>query len=167
VTASIEIVLSSPRWQAALPRLEPMCRRFVAAALAAPSGDGTRTGDVRVALADDAAAHDLNRRFRGIDKPTNVMSFPAHGSDTHRASDPSGLGDILVAFETTAREAKSQRIALADHLAHLLVHGVLHLRGHDHERAAEAEIMEALETDILVRFGVADPYGGSIAERRS
>jgi probable rRNA maturation factor len=73
----------------------------------------------------------------------------------------------MVAFETTAREAKAQGVTTADHLAHLLVHGALHLRGYDHERAADAEIMEALETDILARFGIADPYRGTFAERPS
>jgi probable rRNA maturation factor len=164
----IEISLVDRKWSKTVPMAERICRRFARAALAAPGPFGARSPthrrELRIALGDDRAAHDLNRRFRGIDKPTNVLSFPAHGTDTDRGADPQGLGDIMIAYETTAAEAKVQGIAVADHLAHLVVHGVLHLRGYDHERAGDAEAMETLETDILVRFGVADPYAGTDAE---
>jgi len=162
---TIDIAMPCRKWSKTVPDVERMCRRFARAALAAPPPSAgqvpSEPRNLCVALADDEAAHDLNRRFRGIDKPTNVLSFPAHGQDTDRDADPSGLGDVMIAYETTVAEAKAQGIAVADHLAHLVVHGVLHLRGYDHERPGEADAMETLETDILARFGISDPYAGT------
>lgn len=113
-------------------------------------------------LADDRTLQDLNSRFRGRDKPTNVLSFPSGGGVD------GFLGDIAIAFETCRREAVEQGIAFRCHAAHLIVHGLLHLAGHDHEREEEAERMESLETEILAQLGIADPYrdAGEAAERR-
>jgi probable rRNA maturation factor len=108
-------------------------------------------------LADDATLRALNRRWRAQDKPTNVLSFAAQGEETPPDA-PLLLGDVVLAFETVAREAAAQGKPLGDHLRHLVVHGVLHLLGHDHERREEAALMEALETRILAGLGVADPY---------
>ena len=107
---------------------------------------------VTVLLTDDAAVQDLNARFRGKDAPTNVLSFPAP------ATAHPHLGDIAVAHGVCAREAAAQGKTLADHLSHLVVHGVLHLLGYDHQADATADAMEAMERDILSKLGVADPY---------
>jgi probable rRNA maturation factor len=105
-----------------------------------------------ILLADDSAIQDLNGRFRGQDKPTNVLSFPA-------AANPEGhLGDVALAFGVCAREAAEQRKPLAHHLQHLVAHGVLHLLGYDHMNHDEAEEMEGLERVVLAGLGVADPY---------
>jgi probable rRNA maturation factor len=111
----------------------------------------------------DAEVHALNREWRGRDKPTNVLSFPMLARGELAALAPDGppvlLGDIALAHETCAREAAQKGIALADHAAHLIVHGLLHLAGHDHVASdEEAEAMEALERRILAKLGIADPY---------
>ena len=107
-------------------------------------------GGFSILLADDKTLRRLNRDFRGADKSTNVLSFPA-------ATEAYG-GDIAIAYGVTRREAKAAGKAFADHAVHLAVHGVLHLAGHDHEAPADAKVMEALEVKILARFGIADPY---------
>ena len=108
-------------------------------------------------LTDDAEQQALNRDWRGIDKPTNVLSFPQ--------IEPFGpvfglLGDIVLARETVEREAREQGITLSDHFTHLVVHGFLHILGYDHLDDDEALVMERLETQILGTLGVADPYAG-------
>ena len=107
-------------------------------------------GGFTILLADDKRLRALNRDFRGKDKPTNVLSFPADGA--YR-------GDIAMAYGVTSKEAKAAGKSFADHAAHLAVHGVLHLAGYDHERPKDAQVMEPLEVKILARLGVADPYG--------
>ena len=111
----------------------------------------------------DAEVHALNREWRGRDKPTNVLSFPMLTREYLLALAPDGppelLGDIALAHETCAREAADKGAPLADHAAHLIVHGLLHLAGHDHvESDAQAEAMEALEVKALAILGIADPY---------
>lgn len=112
----------------------------------------------------DAEVHALNREWRGRDKPTNVLSFPMQvRSDlAGLASEgpPVMLGDIALAYETCAHEAAEKGISLETHATHLIVHGLLHLAGHDHvDNNEQAEAMEALETRILAKLGIADPYG--------
>jgi len=112
----------------------------------------------------DAEIHALNREWRQRDKATNVLSFPMLSRDELLALGPNGppelLGDVALAYETCAREAADKGIPLKDHAAHLIVHGLLHLAGHDHETShADADAMEALETKALALLGVADPYG--------
>jgi|SRR5471030_1074953 len=107
-------------------------------------------GGFTILLADDKRLRALNRDFRGKDKPTNVLSFPADGA--YR-------GDIAMAYGVTSKEAKAAGKSFADHAAHLAVHGVLHLAGYDHERPKDARVMEPLEVKILARLGIADPYG--------
>ena len=121
-------------------------------ARAAEAALGDQAGDVVILLTDDAAVADLNGRFRGKEQPTNVLSFPA--PDSARPH----LGDLVLASGVCAAEAAAQRKTLADHLSHLVVHGVLHLLGRDHEDDADAEAMETEERAILARMGVADPY---------
>lgn len=113
----------------------------------------------------DAEVHALNREWRGRDKPTNVLSFPMLAREQLLAlageGPPELLGDIALAHQTCAREAAEKGIALEDHAAHLIVHGLLHLAGHDHEISTrDAEAMEALEIETLALMGIADPYGG-------
>ena len=117
-----------------------------------------------ILFTSDAEVHALNREWRHRDAPTNVLSFPMLEREelANLASDgpPELLGDIALAYETCAREAQDKRISLPDHATHLIVHGLLHLAGYDHETSAgNAEAMEALETKALAMMGIADPYG--------
>jgi probable rRNA maturation factor len=138
-----------------------------AALIQVPQGElltKAATIEVSVKLSDDAEIQALNRDFRGKDKPTNVLSFPMIQPDLIEAIDMGDdgetlLGDIILAHETCAREAAEKGIGLADHVSHLIVHGMLHLIGHDHEEEAEAIAMEAIETRALESLGLADPYG--------
>ncbi|MEN3385309.1 MAG: putative rRNA maturation factor [Hyphomicrobiales bacterium] len=147
---NIDVIVESAQWDA-LPDAQAVARNAIAQALAALNGRAD--AELAVLLTDDAAVRRLNATWRGLDKPTNVLSFPAA-----EAPEPHHLGDIAIAFETTAREAKDEGKPLADHLAHLAVHGFLHLVGYDHESDADAETMEQLERDILARLNVPDPY---------
>ena len=142
----IEIEVEANDWTVALADVEAVVERAAGAAL------GAVEGDVVVLLTDDAAVRDLNGRFRDKDRPTNVLSFPAPESAAPH------LGDIVLAYGVCAAEAADQGKALSSHLTHLVVHGVLHLLGRDHEDDAEAEEMEAEEREILAALGVADPY---------
>ena len=151
-----DVVVDDERWLAALVDAEALARDCAAAALAL---EPKARGGASLLLADDLTLADLNRRFRGKDGPTNVLSFPAGEVPAIEAAPPF-LGDIAMAFETCAREAEQGGLAFRDHAAHLIVHGLLHLAGHDHERDDEAERMEGLETRILASLGVADPYAG-------
>ena len=112
-------------------------------------GEDSRSLCLRVVGEAEAAA--LNARFRDRDRATNVLAFPAE--------EPGVLGDIAICAPVAAREARQQDKALADHFAHLVVHGVLHLLGHDHGTPAEAADMESRESEVLGRFGIVDPYG--------
>lgn len=111
--------------------------------------DGSVFDELSVVLTDDEAVRVLNRDFRGKDKPTNILSFP---------QDPPMLGDLVLARETVEREADEQDKRFQDHFTHLIVHGLLHLLGYDHEEDDEAEEMEALEVDILKAMGINNPY---------
>ncbi len=155
---SLDISVSSPLWRR-LPRARAIARKTIAAA-AAESGRPSEGGDVSLCLADDAALRELNLRWRGIDKPTNVLSFPA--APPGRLREPTMLGDIALAYETLAREAEDLGVPLTDHYRHLLAHGFLHLIGYDHETDVDAERMEALETRILTRLGAGDPYAREV-----
>ena len=153
MNAAIDIVVESDLW-AAVPDVEAIVRQAIVEAAASP--DAPASGrEVVVLLTDDAAIRRLNATWRDLDKPTNVLSFPA-ASVPGAAAGP--LGDIAIAFETMAREAEDEGKPLAHHLAHLAVHGFLHLVGYDHESDGEAETMEQLERVILARLGVPDPY---------
>lgn len=147
----IEIEVEAEPWTGALLDVEAVVERAALAAL------GTVKGDIVVLLTDDDAVRDLNARFRDKDRPTNVLSFPAPELPELLGAAPH-LGDIVLAYGVCAEEAQAQGKTLADHLSHLVVHGVLHLLGRDHEDDAEAEEMEAEERQILAQIGVADPY---------
>lgn len=120
--------------------------------------DGGAPSSVSVLLCDDAEIRQLNRDFRNIDKATNVLSFPSAASPGF----PKHLGDLAIAFETVQFEARAEAKSLRDHTAHMVVHGMLHLLGYDHENSVDADRMEQLEVRILARFGVADPYSDTI-----
>jgi len=122
--------------------------------------------ELSVLLADDTFVQSLNRKFRGKDKPTNVLSFPNAPTPAGALYDePSSLGDIALAYETVKAEAQVQHKSFDDHLAHLVVHGVLHLLGYDHMDDKDAEKMEARERELLMYFGIADPYSVGPDER--
>jgi probable rRNA maturation factor len=112
--------------------------------------------EATIVLADDALVRQLNKTYRGKDNPTNVLSFPFHAPPGSQS--PRLLGDVILAAETLRREADEGRIPPVHHLQHLVLHGLLHLIGFDHETDAEAEDMERLETEILAGIGVADPH---------
>lgn len=139
-----------------MPDVEAVCRTAASAALdaAAPQiGDA----EISIALGDDALLADLNRTWRGKEGPTNVLSFACDEGAAMPGAVPM-LGDIVIAYETTAAEARGEGKSLAHHVSHLVVHGVLHLLGYDHEVADEAAAMESLEAVILAGLGIADPY---------
>jgi probable rRNA maturation factor len=151
-----DIQVESELW-AARPEAQTIVRDALMAAARARASSG-KAGEVSVVLTDDDRIRKLNRDWRGIDKPTNVLSFPAQLLPGRLDSAPALLGDIVIAYETTAREARAEGKPFAHHLAHLAVHGFLHLLGYDHDSDEEAEAMERLEADILARLRVPDPY---------
>lgn len=157
----VEVTFASPVWKRAIVRAASWCERAVAAALEASSHPLPEV-EVAILLTDDEAVRRLNRDWRGIDRPTNVLSFPSHGpnqlAQLWGMTGPVPLGDVVLAVETLLREAAAEQRPPEHHLAHLVVHGSLHLLSFDHETDAEAEIMEALETRILAGLGVPDPY---------
>ena len=115
--------------------------------------------ELSLVFTDDAHMRSLNRQWRRKDRPTNVLSFP--GSPSKKGEFGPILGDIVLAFETIDREAREMTLTLSDHLTHLIIHGILHLLGHDHQTDDEAEAMEGRERVILAGLGIADPYGAS------
>lgn len=152
---AIDIAMPCAAWRRALPAAATIAREAAEAALAA-SGKRIACAELSLVLADDATVRDLNGRWRGKDAPTNVLAFAS--DEAPEPGKPVLLGDVVLAFETVTHEAKSQGKSLADHLRHLVIHGVLHLLGYDHIAVAPARRMEALETRILAGLGVADPY---------
>lgn len=153
----IDVAVVDDRWNDHLEDASGQCRRAALATLAGAGLERTGGFEISIVLADDRMVQGLNRKFRGVDKPTNVLAFPAEAKGTPEVR-PQPMGDVVVAFQTVQAESRSQAKTLAAHLTHLVVHGVLHLAGHDHEDGAEADAMEALEATILKRLGIADPY---------
>jgi len=154
---AIAIEIETPLWNA-----QPQAERTVQDAIGAAAARAPSDGEVSVLLADDTAVQALNRDWRKIDKPTNVLSFPSNAPKI--AGAPSLLGDIAIAFETLAREAEAEKKPFLHHLAHLAVHGYLHLLGYDHQTDSEAEAMEALEREILADMRIPDPYATDAAD---
>jgi len=165
---AISVSVEAESWHRALPDTETwiaaLARRTLEAAC-----PGIGPAGIDILLTDDATIHALNRTWRGKDGPTNVLSFPA--TETAEgdvpapefAGVPLALGDIALAYETCARESLAQGKRFADHVAHLVLHGVLHLLGYDHLDDDEAQRMEALEIRILAGLGIADPYASALA----
>ena len=154
----IEVLVVADCWQNE-PDAEAVIQRAIAAAAEAVEAD-VGEAELAVMLTDDSGIRTLNSNWRGIDKPTNVLSFPALQSEGARkpGDAPQMLGDIAIAFETVRREADEEAKPFDHHLSHLAVHGFLHLIGYDHEDDADADEMEALETEILAQLGIPDPY---------
>jgi probable rRNA maturation factor len=153
VAPAIEIVTQSPLWKEQR-NAKPLLRRAITEAAAMVPASG---GELAVVLTDDAAIRALNRDWRCKDAATNVLSFPAQ-EQRGAPGIPRLLGDIVIAYETTEREARAEHKSFAHHLAHLAVHGFLHLAGYDHEADDEAVVMEKLETLILAQLAIPDPY---------
>ena len=152
---TIAVTVESEAWLAAVTDPDRLCRRAVSAVL---ERETKAPAEVSVLLADDALVTTLNRDYRGQDRPTNVLSFPAGDPAWPGPPEPALLGDVVVALDTVRREAEAEGRPLADHLTHLLVHGTLHLLGYDHASDDEAQTMEALEVELLAGLGVGDPY---------
>jgi probable rRNA maturation factor len=174
----VTLVVEDPNWR----KSRGLQKALLAAAKAGLKSSGLpRAARVTILLADDATLRGLNHNFRGKDKPTNVLSFPAAANDDGFVGRASGrktasrskrrfersalfladapyAGDIALAWGVTRAEAKAAGKTIADHAAHLVVHGVLHLAGFDHEKPRDAQKMEGLEVKILARLGIADPY---------
>ena len=179
----IDILIEGGDWRVSIPTAQDIAstsataalRDVTGMALAGSATDGASTIELSILLTDDAAIAELNSRWRGKTGPTNVLSFPAETDDGTPAVPPvtstaasTGapvlLGDVAVALETLLSEAQDAGIAPENHLHHLIVHGVLHLCGHDHENDTDADRMERLEIGILQTLGVSDPYAA--AQRR-
>jgi len=164
---AVDISVSCQSWQSELPAVRDICRKAIREAIhTAARLSPTVQAEVSLVLSDDDFMQGLNRQYRKIDRPTNVLAFP--GDDLGDTLDdlPEGisvaapvlLGDVIVAFETAVSEARADNKSLADHLSHLVVHGTLHLMGFDHENDADAQEMESLETKVLAALGVGNPY---------
>lgn len=159
----IAVTVENSAWNDVLPDVAGLCQRVTLATLAGAAGEdiSDQPLEVSIVLTDDATVRDLNRDWRGKDAPTNVLSFASldDESEPRVPGAPLLLGDVILAFETCAREAERDGKPFADHLSHLVVHGVLHLLGYDHEETdAEAEEMEAMEISLLAGFGIPNPY---------
>lgn len=159
MTLSLDIAVESDEWES-FGEPERLAESALEAAAKHCGADIPAGAEVSILLCDDGFIQDLNKKWRGFDKPTNVLSFPA--GDTEDLGPI--LGDIVIAHGTAAREAKDEEKQLRDHVTHLLVHGFLHLVGYDHLTTAEAEEMEALERTILAELGIADPYRGAFVQ---
>ena len=150
-TPIVDVLAESPLWEKQ-PQAVPVVERAIAAAAEAIDAP---LGEVVVMLADDETVRSLNRDWRKIDKPTNVLSFPAARTP---GIEPLMLGDIVIAYETLTRQCEAEDRVFLHHLAHLAVHGFLHLMGYDHQNDSDAQAMEQLETAILARLDMPDPY---------
>jgi probable rRNA maturation factor len=163
-SSTIAVTVGTNGWRTALRDPEALCRTAVTAVLAkVVPGRWLADAEVSLLLSDDATVRRLNASYRGRDRPTNVLSFPAlelsPGAWPRQApSVPPFLGDIVLAEETVLREADAGGRSLSAHFSHLVVHGTLHLLGYDHEGEADALVMEGLERQILTCLGLPDPY---------
>jgi probable rRNA maturation factor len=156
-----DVLIVAECWQAESDA-EAVIHRAIATAAEIANADHGEA-ELAVMLTDDDGIRTLNSNWRGIDKPTNVLSFPALQPTGPRGPDdaPLMLGDIAIAYQTTRKEADNEQKPFEHHLSHLAVHGYLHLIGYDHENDADAAIMEGLETEILAQLGIPDPYADS------
>ena len=160
----IAIQMPCPHWALSVPDAEALCRRAAAAALAAglaeDDGIDPARAEISLVLADDDTVRALNRTWRDRDEATNVLSFAALDDDEAPLPEdgPILLGDVILAYQTTLAEAARDGLPFAAHLSHLVVHGVLHLLGWDHQDDGEADQMERLEGAIMQSLGLPDPY---------
>lgn len=161
---SISIRTQSRLWRE-LGDLRERVTQATEAALAVSEVKPLAGAELSLLMTDDKRIRTVNRDWRGFDKATNVLSFPAAPPERIAASPV--LGDIVLAYETVLREAESEGKSPGDHLSHLVIHGLLHLLGEDHETESEAIRMEGLEIAALARLGIADPYAGAELETAS
>lgn len=172
ISLTIHVDIAFPKWTRAFSKMQEKVERAAGAAFIdarKPNVFTQRNFEMTIKLADDKTVQALNRDYRGIDKPTNVLSFPqfdltglrtgAFGN--HPSPNPIPLGDIVLAWQTLQRECTDQAKTLENHTVHMVVHGTLHLLGYDHIKASEAKAMEKLECDILESLGYPDPYHDS------
>jgi len=157
---TVDVAVEDARWDALIGPADPAATAGAAARAAAAAAGAPAAGELAVVLADDDTVRALNRTYRGRDAPTNVLSFALTEGDgpAMPPGAPVALGDVVLAYETVAAESKTLGKSPGDHLYHLVIHGVLHLLGYDHDTPQRAETMEGLETAILARAGLADPY---------
>lgn len=162
----LEIALDAdPEWDSSAP-WEGLARRAAEAAIAESAfpqlASSARAVEISIKLSSDEEVRALNAQWRAKDQPTNVLSFPLAGDDDLKEANIAGpellLGDLILARGVCAGEAADKGVALEDHASHLIVHGTLHLLGHDHGDDGAAEDMEAREVRALRRLGIADPY---------
>ncbi|MDY0009915.1 MAG: rRNA maturation RNase YbeY [Bdellovibrionales bacterium] len=165
----VQMETASGKWTRAFYAMNSRIERAAIAAFEGakkPAALARRQFEISVTLTDDADVRGLNRDFRGIDKPTNVLSFPQidlenfkkSSLDVFPADMPIPLGDVVLGYQTIMRETREQKKTIENHTVHLIVHGVLHLLGYDHMRPKDAKVMEKLECDILHSLGYPDPY---------
>lgn len=169
MSATVDLVIEAEDWQAALPELAEAADAAARAAIADAGIDPDRHS-LCVLACDDRRIAALNAQFRDRERPTNVLSWPAFPLAPERPGDPPKhppeprgpdplhLGDVAIALQTAAREAESRGVSLKSHVIHLILHGCLHLLGHDHETEEDAERMEGIETRLLAGLGIDDPY---------
>jgi probable rRNA maturation factor len=149
---SVDLRVSDPRWQEEVRDIEALTARVLGHA----SAQMKAGGEVSILMTSDSEMQGLNRRWRGLDKPTDVLSFPADASQAR--GEFIHIGDIALAFETARRDAEEMGRPFNGHVSHLLVHGFLHLMGYDHIKPEDAAVMESLEAKILAGLGWPDPY---------
>ncbi len=159
---TIAVDVRAGDWRCRLPGVEAAVREAALAALRSGASDMVAPDGIEISLvlADDATVQALNRDYRGRDAPTNVLAFPQGKESADATSGPVLLGDVVLALETVSGEAAAQGKSAIDHVRHLVVHGVLHLLGFDHDTDAAAADMERREIAILAGLGIADPYAG-------
>ncbi len=154
---NLEIEVDEAAWHD-LPDAAALVGQAAEAAFARLGAGDLKDKLLSVTLADDETVAQLNAQWRGKPKPTNVLSFPADQDIAIPPGEPRPLGDIILAAGVVRTEAAQQSKPLADHFRHLVVHGILHIMGYDHVDDAQADEMESLEKEILVKLGIADPY---------
>jgi len=152
---TLDFAIESDLW-AQIPDAEALAQRALAAAELNAGKTLHPEVEVSIVLTNDATIRELNKNWRKIDKATNVLSFPA--ANLKKLAQSPLLGDIILSYETLAREAGQESKTIEDHYSHLIIHGFLHLLGFDHETETEAEAMEALEIKILAALNIANPY---------
>ncbi len=152
---SLDIQIENSGWEA-IDNIEGLCERAVFQAIKQAKLKFIKGAELSILLTGNAEVHTLNKQWRKMDKPTNVLSFPA--VPPKKIAKSPVLGDIALAFETVKLEATNDQKILENHLSHLVIHGFLHILGYDHENEADAAIMEALEISILEKLDIANPY---------
>jgi probable rRNA maturation factor len=153
---STDILVSAPAWERQVG-LEELTQRVVQQCVKTSGVVFAQNCELSVNFCDDATIRALNAKWRGLDKATNVLSFPLPGELTTKLA----LGDIVIAYETVAREAEDEGKSFPTHVAHMIIHGFLHLIGYDHETPLDAEQMESMERRVAFVLGMADPYAGT------